>query len=194
VATIGLRRCRSRGARGVVGGALVDILLGDGIAAAQRFPTFCGGPRHQRIGLCTLLIGAGLHQLLVELGRVDFGEHLACLDARADIDVPRLQIAADLRENRRPRIGFEASRQLQRRTVGIVDGLDQIDGLHRLGIGPGLQLAGVFRAQREARGDDAEHDQQADNARDPERTARWRVSGESGFRRHVQDLPRRLPG
>ena len=42
-------------------------------------------------------VGARLHELLVEVRRVDLGEELSGLDRRADVDLPVLQIATDAR-------------------------------------------------------------------------------------------------
>ena len=53
-----------------------------------------------------------LQQLLVEVRRLDLGDHLARLDPGADIDAPALQVAADAGKDRRARIGFQPARQI----------------------------------------------------------------------------------
>ena len=78
--------------------------------------------RQSRAGLRAGEIGAGLQQLLVEVGRLDLGEQLPRLHRGADVDVPALQVAADAGKDRRAGIGLEPARQ--------VDG-----GTERLGVG-----------------------------------------------------------
>ena len=69
--------------------------------------------RQRGIGLRAGEIRLRLHDLLIEIGRVDFGEQLAGLDRRADVDFPLLQITADARIDLRLRIGFEPARQIE---------------------------------------------------------------------------------
>ena len=47
--------------------------------------------------------GLGLRDLMIELGRRDLGQKLACLDAVADIDIALVDIAAGPREDVRRR-------------------------------------------------------------------------------------------
>jgi hypothetical protein len=84
-------------------------------------------------------VGARLLQLLIEVGRLDLGEYLAGLHARADVVFPALQVTADARINRCARIGFESPRQLERARIRA--GCRRCDGndRNRLGVGPFAQ-------------------------------------------------------
>ena len=95
-------------------------------------------PRVQRhvgergIGLGAGEIGFRLHDLLVEVGRVDLGEKLARLDRRADVGLPFLQIAADARIDLRLRIGLEPAGKIERRPLAAGIGQRDGDDRHRL--------------------------------------------------------------
>ena len=104
--------------------ALVDVLLGDGIGAGQRLPALGADLRELGIGLCDAQVGARLHELLVEIGCIDFGEHVAGLHLGADIVLPAFQVARDARVDGRMDVGFQAPGQVQAR----------IDSLRRIGV------------------------------------------------------------
>ena len=56
-----------------------------------------GDLREIEIGLGGFQIGLRLLQLMIGFGRFDFGEELAGLHVRADVDIPFLQIAGGAR-------------------------------------------------------------------------------------------------
>ena len=60
------------------------------------------------VGLRVGEIGLRLKELLVEIGCVDLGEHVAGLDLGADVDLPARNIAADAREESRLCVGVQA--------------------------------------------------------------------------------------
>ncbi len=87
---IGLRRL-DLGDIGIPGeSALVDVLLGDGVGACERLPALRGDLRELGIGLGDVQVGPRLHELLVEIGRIDFGEQLAGFHLGADVVLPGL--------------------------------------------------------------------------------------------------------
>ena len=96
------------------------------LAALQRLARKLG------IGLRAGQVGLGLHDLLVEVGRLDLGEQLAGLHRRADVGLPFLQIAADARVELRLRIGLEPPRQVDRGAPAAVVRAGDRDGRHRL--------------------------------------------------------------
>ena len=69
-----------------VGGALIDILLGDGVRGQQHAPAAQRDIGKLGAGSCACKIGLRLQQLLVEVRRFDFGKDLASLHRSADID------------------------------------------------------------------------------------------------------------
>ena len=77
--------------------ALIDVLRGDRIGAGERLPALGRDFRELRIGLSHVEVRARLHELLVEIGRVDLGEQLARLDLAADVVLPALQVAGHTR-------------------------------------------------------------------------------------------------
>ena len=113
-----------------------------------------------RIGLGAGQIGFGLHDLLVEIGRVDFGEEVAGFDRRADIGLPIFHIAGDARINLRLRVGFQPARQAE--GCGLAAGIRRRHGndRHCLSFGPFLQL-GVGDLARRDTGDDDDHDRRS---------------------------------
>ncbi|MGY3109519.1 hypothetical protein ACVWW7_006146 [Bradyrhizobium sp. LM6.9] len=58
-------------------------------------------------------VGAGLQELLIEVGCLDLGDHLTGPDARADVGAPALQVTRYARENRCAGIGFQPARQIE---------------------------------------------------------------------------------
>ena len=86
-------------------------------------PALGGDLRKLGIGLGDVQVGARLHELLIEIGRVDFGEHVAGLHLAADIVLPALQIPRDARVDRRADVGFEASGQVQARLIADAAGV-----------------------------------------------------------------------
>ena len=86
----------------VVAQLLVRLLVRDHLALEQGLPAIRGDLGHLHGGgRCVVQVGAGLPQLLVQLGRLDLGEELPLLDARADVDVQLLEVAAGPRVDRR---------------------------------------------------------------------------------------------
>ncbi len=94
---IGLCRLHLRHV-GVIGKcALIDILFGDRIGAGERLPALGRDFRELCIGSSHVEVRARLHQLLVEIGRVDLGKQLARLDLAADVVLPALQVTGHTR-------------------------------------------------------------------------------------------------
>ena len=144
-----------------VGGALVHVLLGDGVGDDQGLPALerhLGQPG-ARLGAGE--IGARLQQLLVEVRRLDLGERLAALHRRADVDLPVLHIAADAGEDRRPQIGLEPPRQIEAGDHRL--GVQRRDRHRRdgLGLGPVPQLGAAVVARADA-ADDEKDDEAAE--------------------------------
>ena len=121
---------------GEVGAALVDLLRRNEIRGDQRLAPRQRRFRQPRARLLAGEIGAGLQQLLIEVGRLDLGDHLARFDLGADIGAPALQVAADARKNWSARIGLQPARQIdggiERPAAGQRDG----NGRNRLVVGP----------------------------------------------------------
>jgi hypothetical protein len=72
--------------------ARVDILLGDGVGVGKGLPALRGDLRELRIGLGDSQTRARLHELLIEVGGVDLGEHIARLHFAADVVLPAFQV------------------------------------------------------------------------------------------------------
>ncbi len=99
----------------------------------QAAPALGGGRGEALVGLGGGQVGAGLQHLLVEVGRVDVGQHLAGLHLGADVDVPALQIAADPGVDRGGVVGLRRRRAGPGRSAAAVDRwADQLDGRDRL--------------------------------------------------------------
>ncbi len=138
-----------------VGVGLVRQLLSHDLLLQQDVIAV-GGQR------CDLMIGPdacqrrlGLAELLIEIGRIDGGQHLACLDRRSDVVVPALHVTVDAREDRRPveRLDIAGQRQRLMRAAGDQSGeRNRGDGM---GVGPVHHLLLALRAADEAV---AEHD------------------------------------
>ncbi len=110
--------------------------------------------REGSIGLRGGDIGFRLHDLLVEIRGVDFGEQLPGLHRRADIDFQFLQVAADAREYLRLRIRFEPARKAEARTLDPHIGRRDRDHGQRLIFSP-LAQAGIGHSPGgDARADD----------------------------------------
>ena len=73
-----------------VGGALVDFLHRDEVRGEQRLAPRQRCFRQLRARLLADEIGPCLQQLLVEIRRLDLGDHVAGLDLGADVGVPAL--------------------------------------------------------------------------------------------------------
>ena len=133
--------------------------------------------RQLGIGLGNAEFGARLHQLLVEIRCVDFGEHLTGFDLAADIVLPALQIAGNARVDRRPDIGFKTARKIKSRLIRDSTGSDHRDVRHRLRFGQILQSRILRRTDAYAEGDDADHQNQNDARQTQSCTVkRWRRS------------------
>ena len=112
------------------------------------------------IGLGDVQFGPRLHELLVEVGRVDFGEQLTGFDLAADVVFPALQIARYAGIDRRPDVRFQAARAAQSPSGSRIAGSDQRDIGHRLRLGQIVQSRTLRRARDQAEGDDADHQNQ----------------------------------
>jgi hypothetical protein len=110
-------------------------------------------------------IGACLQQLLVEVRRLDFGDHLPGLDLRADIGAPAFQVAADARKDRRAIIGLQPARQIQGGVENLGVGQHHGDRRDSLVVGPFAQLrAGIFTGPDTGN----HHQQRGDDGHNPE--------------------------
>ena len=79
---------------GLVGAVrVVDVLPRHRVALDQILIAIGRRLRQSRVGLRGGEIRARLQQLLIDLGRVDLGQHLARLHARSDVGVALLQVA-----------------------------------------------------------------------------------------------------
>ncbi len=84
----------------------VDLLHRHEVRRDQRLAASQRDVGQFRAGLLVGEVGSRLQQLLVEIRRIDFGDHVAGLDPGADVGVPVFQIAADAREDRGAIIGL----------------------------------------------------------------------------------------
>ena len=108
-------------------------------------------------------------QLLVEVRRLDLGDHLAGLDPGADIGAPALQIAADAGENGSAIIGLQPARQIEGGAERLGIRQAHRDGRDGLFVCPFLQLGvGIL-----ARPDTRHHDQHRDDARHKPKNAQF---------------------
>ncbi len=148
-------------------GVLVDVLLGDGVGAGQRLPALRADLRELGIGLGDAEVGARLHELLVEIGRIDFGEHVSGLHLAADIVLPGFQVARDARVDGRTDVGFQAPGQVQAHLILHMGRRHDGHGRDRLRFGQIVQTRVFRRAGDQAVGDDSdgeEHECAADQA------------------------------
>jgi hypothetical protein len=91
------------------------------------------------IGLGAGHIRLGLHDLLVEIGRLDLGQNLTGLDRRSHVGGPRFDVAADACVELGLRQRFQAAGKIDDgRSVVEIGGLDRYDR-HRLGFGKPAQ-------------------------------------------------------
>ena len=72
----------------------------------------CGGELLRRLGVDQ--VGAALGRLSGQVGGVEFGQQLAFLHSRADIEIPFLHIAVRLGIDRRAGVGLHIARQAER--------------------------------------------------------------------------------
>ena len=189
---VGLRRTNEPLFVGGVGGALIEILLRDGVGRDQALAALEGRVREDRIGFGAGEIGFGLHDLLVEIGRVDFSEKLAGFDVRADVGPPILHVAADAGIYLRLRIGFQPAGKRECRRLAAQIRRRDGDDRDRLVLGPFLQLGVGDLARRNAEGDDHHADNQRRQARDVESAPRHGRGGFGGIRRHAVLRPARV--
>ena len=113
--------------------AVWSAICWDVTCFCTRMLVALGGDRRDVvIGLGARQRGPGLSELLVEIGRVDRGQHLAGLHGGADILVPALQIAVDARIDRGLGIGLDIAGQYEfllgiaARELGERDGGDRL--------------------------------------------------------------------
>lgn len=117
---VGLGRCR-------VGGFLIGFLTRYRMAGQKVLPARRGGRCKVRVRLFLNQSRMGLGQLLIEVGAVDFGQHLPGLYLAADVDLPVLQVTADSCMNRCGAPGFQVRGQAQGVAGGIVLRLEYAD-------------------------------------------------------------------
>ncbi len=176
---------------GEIGGALVDLLRRDEVGGDQRLAPVQGCFRQPGAGLLAGEVGAGLQELLVEVGRLDLGDHLACLDAGAHVDAPAFEIAGDAREDRGAVIGLEAARQVDGGVEGFCVGQGHRDARNGLVVGPFLQLGALVLAGPDAGADHEACRNQRHHAENAQFPVRHRGAGFSG--RHAESpMGRRL--
>ena len=119
-------------------GGVVGILLRHRVGLAEVGVPIGRDLRQPRVGVRRREVGAGLLQLLLELGGVDLGEQLAGFHPGAQLDEPPLEVSAGPRVDRRIDLRLHRSRQdnLLGRRAGL--GRDDRDGRDR-------QLGGLAR-------------------------------------------------
>ena len=136
--------CGDSGLGGAVGGdALIDRLLGDGAFRVGRLVTPHRGPREIKVGLLQIQVplglpkvGFALPQLLVDLGRSDLRQELACLHGVPDVYVPLAEVPAGAGVDDRVLTGLGRGGQRQIRSgrgLGPDDVHFRRSGPHRLG-------------------------------------------------------------
>jgi len=156
--------------------ACVDVLLGDGIGAGQRLPALGADLRELGIGLGDAQGGARLHELLIEIGRVDFGEHVAGLHLAADVVLPAFQVARDARVDGRTDIGLQAPGQVQARM--ILHSARRHDGHGRRGLRLGqIMQARVSRCAGDQAVSDDGDGEEREYAADQAQAARYGAAG-----------------
>ena len=106
------------------------------------------------LGICLRArkVGLGLHDLLIEIGRIDFGKQIAGFYLRADIGLPFFQIAADARVKWRLLVGFQPAGQIKCRHAALCRARDGDDG-NRLRLGPFAHFCVGRFARNDARDD-----------------------------------------
>ena len=148
------------------GAALVEILLRDDVLLAQRVPARDGGLGQRHGGRRLVARGLGLRDLLVELGRLELGEHVALLDVAADVLVPALDVARRARRDRRLHGALQRAGQRHRAAGAGGLGQRRLDVDRRVLGHAGVELLAVGRAaQHGARGAQAQQHQADDGAR-----------------------------
>src|SRR6202035_5101923 len=143
------------------------------------------------IGLSGYEVGTSLQQLLVDFRSFDFGEELAFFDARADVEVPALQVAVGARVNWSVNEGYGVAgqRDFLGRSVG--------DGMHDGDSGDGGVVRGAhdvcFRIHpgADAEEDDERNDGDRAGGNPPGDGPRGRQGGGGGVGRRQRP---RLPG
>ncbi len=161
---IGLRRLDQRLLGGEISDLLVDFLFGNRIRTDHRRPALGCGLRERGIGLRTGEIGARLEQLLIQIGRFDFGEQIASLHLGTDIVFPALQITAHARIDRRPCIRLDTAGQFQAETIGAAVRWRHRYGGQRLRLGPVMQARAFCRARNCAIRNNHDGDDAGDDA------------------------------
>ena len=125
---------------GEVGGTLIDFLRRNEIRGDQRLAPVQRRFRQSGARLLADEISSSLQQLLVEVRRLDLGDHLAGLDLRADIGAPAFQVARDAGQDRRTRIGLQPARQIDGGSERPAARQRHGDRRNRLFVGPFPQL------------------------------------------------------
>ena len=87
--------------------ALIEILLRTQPGLDKRLSAFQRRLDSVALACALVSVGFGLHDLLVEIGSIDFGKHLPGFDRRADVGLPFLDVAADAGKQLRLRIGLQ---------------------------------------------------------------------------------------
>ncbi len=178
---VGRREVRHRLVVGAL--AVVEFLLRDRIALAQLLRAIERGLRQSQRGLHLLALRHGLREFLVDLGRVELGEHLAGLHVRADIGVPAAHVAAGARVDRRLHVAAQGAGQGQARIALGGARLDHAHVLARVLLGKPVEPAAVqivgHQGARRERGQHHAHHHQGE----PGASADLRAGGqvEPGF-------------
>ena len=79
---------------------VIDVLLGNGVALQKSLVARLGDGSEFEICLRGEQVAASLLQLLIDFRRFDDGKQLPLLNARADIEIPLLQVAVCTSINR----------------------------------------------------------------------------------------------
>ncbi|MFK4559963.1 hypothetical protein ABIF95_002493 [Bradyrhizobium ottawaense] len=177
---IGLARIDGRVLVREIGGALVDLLRRDEVGGDQRLAPVQRCFRQPGAGLLAGEVGSSLKQLLIEVRRLDLGDHLTGLDAGADIGAPALQIARHAGEDRGAIIGLQPARQIDGGIKRLGAGLGHRHAGNGLIVGPFLQLGALLLAGTDAGADDEARRDQRHHAEDAQFPVRHRRAGFSG--------------
>jgi hypothetical protein len=148
---------------GEVAGLFIRVLLRDRILLEHLGPAFGGRRCKLFVRLRIVQIGLGLQQLLVEIGRVDHTEQLSGFHMRADIRIPRMQIAWHPGINWRVNEGRQMARQDERLRGALEARRISGHGRDSLLVGPrghfllGMH-AGEDASRHDPRGGEQHHD------------------------------------
>ena len=177
---------------------MVGVLLRGDASPGERAQALGRHPREIAIGLSLIKVRLrllhcrlrllhrcfGLVNLLIQLRRVDLGQHLACLHPVADIDQAPPQVAVGARKNRRLGQRLDRAWQLDRVVAGAAAHADHLEA--RKGLVLRVRLGakrGFAPLQRHIPGRERQHEQnreseqQSRDGRARRAPSNWRHAG-----------------